>query len=118
MTAADDTIMKVFAVTPETATIAEHGEPLDLEGETFAVSSNQVDTIAIGGQDNKAYLQKVEVEEDGTFKLLDSNKDIAMCFDSPVTKLEFYTGGKLLGVSEDCHVQILDTETNKVTNYS
>jgi len=40
-----------------------------------------------------------------------------MCFDSPVMKLEYCAGGKLLGVAQDSHVQIMDTETKKVTSY-
>ena len=50
--------------------------------------------------------------------LAEDVKEIAMCFDSPVMKLEYCAGGKLLGVSQDNHVQIMDTETLKVTNYS
>lgn len=40
-----------------------------------------------------------------------------MCFDSPVTKLQYCAGGKLLGVSQDNHVQLMDVETKKVTNF-
>ena len=78
-----------------------------------------MDTIAIGGDDKKAYLQKVEyVEEDGTIKLAEPvEKEIAMCFDTPVMKLQFCAGGKLLGVSQDSHVQIMDIETKKVSSF-
>ena len=91
--------MKVFTLTSEGST-AESGEPLDLEAECFTISSNQVDLIAVGGDDKKAYLHRVEEDErdDGTLKLT-GDKEIAMCFDTPVMKLEYCSGGKLLGVS-------------------
>ena len=107
ITAADDTMMKVHTVQPEGADMPlAESEPIDLDGEIFTICSNQVDTIAIGGEDKKAYLQKVEyVEEDGTIKLVEPiEKEIAMCFDTPVMKLQFCAGGKLLGVSQDTHV--------------
>ena len=118
MTAADDTMMKAFNMTSEGA-IAENGEPLDLEAEIYTISSNQVDSVAVGGDDKKAYVYRVEEKDDGTLRLAsDGDKELAMCFDSPVMKLEYHPGGKLLGVSQDSHVQILDTETSKVTSYS
>ena len=49
----------------------------------------------------------------------EGGKELAMCFDSPVRKLEFCAGGgQLLGVAEDAHVQMMDTETKKVTIFS
>ena len=108
--------MKVFNLTE--GSIAESGEPLDLEGEIFTICSDQVDTIAVGGDDKKAYLHKIESNEDGTLQLAaEGDKEIAMCFDSPVMKLQYCAGGKLLGVSQDSHVQIMDTETKKVTSF-
>jgi len=73
--------------------------------------------IAIGGDDKKAYIIPVEAQEDGSFKLAEADKELAMCFDSPVTKLEYCAGGKLLGVSQDNHVQTMDMETKKVTSF-
>ena len=54
LTGADETIMKVFSLTE--GSIAESGEPLDLEAEIFTICSNQVDSVAVGGDDKKAYL--------------------------------------------------------------
>ena len=114
MTAADDTMLKVFATGAE---LKEQEEPIDLSDEIFTICADQVDTIAVGGEDKKAYLYKVELNEDGTYKLAEGEKEIAMCFDTPVMKLEFQAGGKLLGVSQDSHVQVMDTETQKVTSF-
>ena len=92
--------------------IAENGEPLDLEAEIYTISSNQVDSVVVGGDDKKAYLHRIEEKDDGTLKLAPvGDKELVMCFDSQVMKLEYCPGGKLLGVSQDSHVQILDTET-------
>ena len=96
--------MKAFSMTSDGA-IAENGEPLDLEAEIYTISSNQVDSVAVGGDDKKAYLHTIEEKDDGTLKLDPvADKELAMCFDSPVMKLEYYPGGKLLGVSQDSHV--------------
>lgn len=96
--------MKVFSVEVDAKTIAEVGEPIDLEGETFTVASDQVDTIAIAGEDKKVYLCKAEIQDDGNLKLDEATKEIAMCFDTAVMKIQFYPGGKLLGVAQDSHV--------------
>ncbi len=40
-----------------------------------------------------------------------------MSFDSPVIKVEFCAGGKLLAVAQDNHVKVMDTETKKVTSF-
>jgi len=117
LTAADDTIMKVFTVGADAKTLEECGDPIDLEGETFTISSDQVDTIAIGGDDKKVYLYKLKAHDDGTLTLDEASKDIAMCFDTPVMKVEFCAGGKLLAVAQDSHVQVMDTETKKVTSF-
>ena len=58
----DDCMMKVFTGA-EDGTLVEE-TLIDLEGETFALSSNQVDRIAYGGTDRKVYLEKVSVNED------------------------------------------------------
>ena len=76
--------------------------------------------IAFGGDDKKVYLQRVSVLDE-TLQLVEGEggRELAMCFDSPVRKLEFCAGGgQLLGVAEDAHVQMMDTETKKVTNFS
>ena len=89
-----------------------------MDGETFTICSNQVDTIAYGGVDKKAYIQKVSMKEEHTQEdLIRDEAMLAMTFDTPVTKLEFCNGGAhLLGISEDSFVQIMDVETQKVTS--
>ena len=43
---------------------------------------------------------------------------MALKFDTSVSKLEYCANGtKLLGISEDSHVQLLDVETMKVTSF-
>jgi len=66
-------------------TPCESGEPFDLDCESYALSSDLVSTIAVGGEDKKAYIYKVLDDGDSGFKV--EEKEIAMCFDSPVTKL-------------------------------
>ena len=100
LTAADDTMMHAFQLGAEKCAPVATGEPLDLEDEIFTITSNQVDSIAVGGEEKKVYLHKLEENEDGTLKLAGTeSKELAMCFDTPVMKLEYCAGGKLLGVS-------------------
>ena len=40
-----------------------------------------------------------------------------MCFDTAVMRIEFYPGGKLLAIAQDTHVQLMDTQTEKVTSF-
>lgn len=94
----------------------ENGDPTDLEGETFAICSDQVGQIAVGGVEKQVSLYQVNSEE-GTYDLDQGSKELAICFDSPVTKLEYYAGGKILGVAQDNHVQLMDVETKKVTSF-
>jgi len=49
--------------------------------------------IAIGGDDKKVQLYQLEMQEDGATKLKEGGAELAMCFDSPVTKLEYYGKG-------------------------
>ena len=72
--------------------------------------------IAVGGVEKQVTLYKVNTE-DGSYDLDQGSRELAMCFDSPVTKLEYYAGGKILGVAQDNHVQLMDVETKKVTSF-
>ena len=94
----------------------ENGDPTDLEEETFALCSDQVGQIAVGGVEKKVILHKVR-SENGTYNLDSGSEELAMCFDTPVTNLEYYAGGKLLGIAQDSHVQMMDIETKKVTSF-
>ena len=107
---------KMFTFTAELSP-QELGEPIDFDDETFAISSNQVDSVATGGADKKVHVQKVVEDEDDVLKFDEGSKELAMCFDSGVYRLEFCAGGKLLGISNDSHVQLMDSETKKVTSF-
>ena len=72
LTGADDTIMKVFSLAE--GSVAESGEPLDLEAEIFTMTSNQEDTVAIGGEDRKVFLHRIEEDQDGTLRLAEGDK--------------------------------------------
>ena len=110
-------MLKFFGVSTDQAP-QEEGAPTDLDGQTFAIASDQVGQIAVGGDEKQVHLYRVDSHEDGSCTLGEGSAELAMCFDSPVTKLEYYAGGKLLGVSEDSHVQLMDIESKKVTSYA
>lgn len=59
LTAADDTMMKVHAVMAGAET-CDSGDPIDLDHAAFAISSDNVSTIAIGGESKQATLMRIE----------------------------------------------------------
>ena len=97
----DDCMMKVFTAEGGDGTLVEE-TLIDLEGETFALSSNQVDRIAYGGPDGKVYLEKVSVSEDQG--IIRDEPFLAMSFNSCIQKVQFVGGKHLLGVAEDSQV--------------
>ena len=97
-------MLKLFSIGDDGAKYSLNEESLhDLEEETFTICSNQVDTIAFGGSDNKVHTQKITVKSDEEADDLDREQPaLAMSSDSPVTSVQFVNGGShLLSVSED-----------------
>ena len=65
LTVSDDSMLKLFSIGDDGAKYSLNEESLhDLEEETFTICSNQVDTIAFGGSDNKVHTQKITVKSD------------------------------------------------------
>ncbi len=80
--------------------------------ENYALATNNLDKIAFGGIERKVYLQQVALQDDSL--VFEGELQLAMQFNSPVTKLEFVGAKHLLGISEDTFVQLLDLESGKV----
>lgn len=85
--------------------------------ENYALATNNLDKIAFGGIDKKVYLQAVSLNSDQQLQF-EGELNLAMQFDSPITKLEFVGAKHLLAVSEDAAVQIMDLESGKVQSYT
>ena len=65
LTVSDDSMLKLFSIGDDGAKYSLNEESLhDLDEETFTICSNQVDTIAFGGSDNKVHTQKITVKSD------------------------------------------------------
>ena len=112
-------MLKLFSIDDDGAKYALTEDSLqDLDGETFTICSNQLDTLAFGGSDNKVYTQKVNLVEDEDADDLEREfPALAMSFDTPVNQVQFCNSGQyLLGFSEDKIVQIMNLETQKVSN--
>lgn len=93
-------------------------DQIDLEGPVYAISSDNVGTVALGGEEKKAQLYEFRTLANGTCQFVEGSQELAMCFESVVTKLEYCGGGaKLLGVSQDSYVKLMDVETKKVTSF-
>ena len=110
-------MLKIFSISDDGANFTLNEDSLqDMETESFTICSNQVDTIAFGGPDKKAYIQKIALKDDEE-ALECEEPTLAMAFDTPVSKLEFVNGGaNLVGIAEDAFVQIMDVESSKVVS--
>ena len=57
LTVSDDSMLKIFSIHDDGGKLTLSEDSLmDLDGETFTICSNQVDTIAFGGSDKKAHI--------------------------------------------------------------
>jgi WD40 repeat protein len=81
----------------------EMPEDVDIDYDGLAIASNGVDQIALSTG------KTVSLFEDSTFE----TKEVAMKFESNVRKLN-WTAQWLLGISEDNHSQVYNSETKKV----
>jgi WD40 repeat protein len=73
--------------------------------------------MAYGGQDKKVYIQDVEEDSQEGQSINRSEPRLAMAFNSKVTKIQFVGGKYLLALSEDCTAQMMDIDTEKVTDF-
>ena len=75
-------------------------ELIDHDDEMYALCSNGTDSVVFGGKDKQANIWKIQSGSEDELKFDKTEKTLAMMFDSPVMRLEYYPGlGKVLGVS-------------------
>ena len=86
---------------------------IEMTDENYALATNNLDKIAFGGIDKKVYLQAVALTADHQLQF-EGELQLAMQFDSAVTKVQFVGAKHVLAVSEDAAGQIMDLETGKV----
>ena len=88
---------------------------VDLTEELHAVASNSVDRIAVGGENNKVDIHRIE--GDGSSINLD-RPELAMQFQSRIQRLQWVGGRYLIAYSEnDSEVQIYNTESEAVSRF-
>lgn len=113
ITVGEDFVMKVHDLSD--GTLVEK-QIIEMTDENYALATNNLDKIAFGGIEKKVYLQTVSLDADQQLQL-EGELNLAMQFDSSVTKLEFVGAKHLLAVSEDSAVQIMDLESGKVQSF-
>lgn len=82
---------------------------IDTDSEFYAISSNSIDKIAVGGLKNQIDIHTVSnLIEDA--ELL-SNPFLGMKFESNITKIQ-WIGKFIMGFSEDSHLSLLNTDND------
>ncbi len=88
-------------------------DKIDLPSEIYAIASNSIDRVAIGGESNKVDIHLVN---QGSIKL--DMPELAMQFESPIQRLQWVGGRYVVAYSEnDSEVQIFNTENESVMRF-
>lgn len=89
---------------------------MELTEEYYAIATNSLDKLAIGGATNRIELHTISPDALLTLDSL-SQPHLAMLFQSAVSKIQWF-GRFVIGLSEnDDEAQLLDTETEKVYRF-
>jgi hypothetical protein len=110
ITIAEDSIMNVYD--PKNGNVICK---VDLDNEFYAIASNNIDKIAIGGELNKIDIHTIQSSDNLTQESL-AEPFLAMQFQSAVQRIQ-WVGKYVIGYSEDQHVQLFNTETEKVIHF-
>lgn len=98
MTTAEDSVMIVY-----NAKTMKDVKKIDLDMEMYAVASNSMDKIAVGGEKEQVDIMTM-CREGGNLETIDENfikmPILAMKFHSPVQRI-MWVGKFILGISED-----------------
>ncbi|CDW81941.1 wd repeat and hmg-box dna-binding protein 1-like [Stylonychia lemnae] len=116
---AEDTIMNIYDAKSHKLL-----KQVYLDNEYFAVASNNVDKIALGGEkcqiDIHNLFQNGVMDSDNFVEKLEnttfSEPSLAMKFSSPVQRIQ-WTGKFILGFSEDSEAQLYNSDTEKVLTF-
>jgi len=105
---AEDNILKVYNIHNSKL---DKVQDIELSGaETFTLCSNQVDKLILAGNDKVVNTFTINAE---TGLTADNFKEpfAALKFDSEVKRVKFNGSKWILGVAEDEHVSVFNTET-------
>lgn len=108
---ADDSVLKVHKIRNNKLIEQAHIELPAEEHEPMAVCSNQIDLLMIGGKNKAVNLYKINDEKitQETFQ----NPELGLRFQTEVTKIQFAKLNWVLGFSNDSHMSIFNTQTQK-----
>ncbi len=87
---------------------------VDLDNELYAISSNSVNRLAIGGETKQIDLHEVAdiLDEEGFL----AEPYLAMKFANNVCKIQWF-GKYILGFSEESHLSLFNSDTEKVLHF-
>ena len=106
LTIGEDSILNVY-----NAKSTENLSKIDLDKEFYAMASNQIDRIAIGGDQNQVDIHQINGDEISL-----REPYLAMKFETAVQRIQWF-GKYVLGCAEDSQVQVFNTETEKVMHF-
>lgn len=90
---------------------------VELASEFYALASNSVDKLALGGEENKVDIHTISTSDSISLETL-SKPYLAMQFSSKVHKVQWVGGRYVIGYSEnDNEVQIYNSENERVNKY-
>lgn len=96
-----------------------HLTKVDLNQDYYAIASNGIDKIAVGGQDKQVDIHtlKVNAAADECFNLQALEAPVlALKFKSAVQRIQ-WVGKYILAFSEDSEAQLFNTETEQVVYF-
>jgi hypothetical protein len=115
VTVAEDSVMIIY----NPRNLHKPVKKLDLDHELYAIASNSMDKLAIGGEKEQVDIvqmcgegENMDSVDDGFVKL----PILAMKFHSAIQRI-MWVGKFILGISEDSSAQLYDTETEKVYTF-
>ena len=93
---------------------------IDLSVENYAIATNNVDKIAIGGANKQVQIYTVAFEEANGQSIIKFVDDpyLAMVFNSAVRQIEFFGANQIMAISDDSTAKVVDIESGKMTDYS
>jgi len=114
---ADDSILNVYQIeTSGPLKSLKHLTKVDLNNEMYAMASNSVDKLVLGGDENKVDLHTFSGGVISSETL--AAPYLAMQFQSKVSRLQWVCGRFVIGYSEnDSVVQVFNTETEAVLRF-
>jgi hypothetical protein len=91
-------------------------QEIDLDFDPFALASNSIDSLAVGGGTNNVDIFRLAEGDDIDTSKMGSPTTLAMTFQSNIQRIQ-WVGKYVIGYAEDSAAAIYDSETEKVLHF-